>query len=110
LDVVNKRLPEILYIFTRQEKKMFERISLFRAERAIRACSSKESLESAFSRHKISDMGQRIKLLLKAMGNPAFSYGGYPEPEERYKIISNAYISGIWCRDYYSLKHKRKAK
>lgn len=89
---------------------MLERISLFRAERAIKTCSSKESLESMFNKHKISDIGQRIKLLLKAMGNPAFSYSGYPEPEERYKIISNAYISGIWRRDYYSLKHKRKAK
>jgi hypothetical protein len=89
---------------------MFERISLFRAERAIRTCSSKESLEFTFNKHRISDIGQRIKLLLKAMGNPAFSYSGYPEPEERYKIISNAYISGIWRRDYYSLKNKRKAR
>jgi hypothetical protein len=90
---------------------MFERISLFRAERAIRACSSKESLETAFNKHKISDIGQRIKLLLKAMGNPAFSYScGFPEPKERYKIIADTYISGIWRKDYYSLENKRKAK
>jgi hypothetical protein len=88
-----------------------KRMPMSLALKAIKTCTGKKTLEATFNRHKILEPENRIKLLLKAMGNPAFSYScGYPEPQERYKIISDAYLSGIWRKDYYSLKNKRKVK
>jgi len=81
------------------------------AVKAIKACSDKKTLNAAFKEHGVSNLELKIKLLLKAMGNPAFSYScGFPEPKERYKIISDTYLSGIWRKDYYSLKSKGKVK
>ncbi|MDR2583308.1 MAG: hypothetical protein LBC75_07505 [Fibromonadaceae bacterium] len=78
-------------------------ISQFFAKRAIKACSDKNALEIVFEKHKISDLEQRINLLLRIMGNPAVSYScGYPEVEDRYEAIVSAYLSGVWKRNYSS--------
>jgi hypothetical protein len=89
------------------EKRMLPSIAV----KAIKTCTDKKTLNATFNQHKILEPEHRIKLLLKAMGNPVFSYScGYPEPQERYKIIADAYLSGVWRKDYYSLKNKRKVK
>jgi hypothetical protein len=86
-----------------------KRMPLSLALKAIKTCTGKKTLEAAFNQHNVLEPEHRIKLLLKAMGNPVFSYScGYPEPQERYKIIADAYLSGVWRKDYYSLKNKRK--
>lgn len=72
--------------------------------RSVKACSDRDSLESKFKKHKMTK-SQIIDFLIEAMGNPAVSYSsGYPSLEERYEVIVGAYLSGIWKRDYSSLK------
>jgi len=75
---------------------------------AVRRSLTKGSLEEKFEKHKMPKK-QRIDLLLKAMGNPAVSYScEYPSVDDRYEILLNSFLAGVWKKNYSSLKAKGK--
>jgi len=75
---------------------------------AVKRSSTRVSLEEKFEKHKLQKK-QRIDLLLKAMGNPAVSYSyGFPNVDDRYEILLNSFLAGIWKKNYSSLKAKGK--
>ncbi|MCL2283363.1 MAG: hypothetical protein FWC26_08615 [Fibromonadales bacterium] len=88
-----------------------KRTSSLLVVKAIKACSSKKALNTVFKEYGISKLEQRIKLLLKAMGNPSVSYSDcFPPARERYNTIVDTHFSGILRKDYYSWISKGKKK
>jgi hypothetical protein len=72
--------------------------------KTIRSYSDRKKLESVFKEHKVS-IEDRIKLLTKAMGNPAISYTcGFPSTKERYEVIITSFIDGIWKPSFATIK------
>ncbi|GBU25445.1 hypothetical protein R83H12_02088 [Fibrobacteria bacterium R8-3-H12] len=75
---------------------------------AVKRSSNRASLEEKFEKHKIQKK-QRIDLLLKAMGNPAVSYScEFPSVDDRYEILLNSFLAGVWKENYSSLRAKGK--
>jgi len=66
------------------------------SEEVIKRCFKRKTLEDKFEEHSMSTH-QRINLLLQVMGNPAIAYAsGIPSEKERYEIILETFLSGIW--------------
>jgi len=66
------------------------------SEDEVRNCFERKPLEAKFEEHSIS-ITQRMDILLEVMGNPAIAYASdFPEEEERYEIIIDTFLSGIW--------------
>ncbi|MDR2594907.1 MAG: hypothetical protein LBC87_09090 [Fibromonadaceae bacterium] len=66
------------------------------SEEDIRNCFERKILEEKFEAHSVS-VSQRMDLLLEVMGNPAIAYASdIPEEEERYEIIIDTFLSGVW--------------
>jgi hypothetical protein len=66
------------------------------SEDDVKDCLERKTLEDKFEEHSMS-MSQRMDFLLEVMGNPAIAYASdFPEEEERYEIILEAFLSGIW--------------
>jgi hypothetical protein len=74
----------------------------------VKGSTDRDSLEKEFVRRKVGEE-QRIVLLLEAMGNPAVSYScELPNVHDRYEILLNSFLAGVWKENYSSLRAKGK--
>lgn len=64
---------------------------------AIRACESREVLESTFSLFKVSDTQEKYDILVEAMYSPEMFFStGDPLIEQKYELAVEMFLTMTW--------------